>query len=108
VLHAAYWKYALLRVFAPTAAATFERSPSNWPRPPMRPDEKAWAADRAYLGAMHGRLRNAVLAFDPLRLAERPQGRKWTYAMYLAGAAAHDAYHTGQVQLLKRLRRSVK
>jgi hypothetical protein len=103
VLHAAYWKYALVRVFTPDAVRTFDRSPSNWPHPPPRADEKAWRSDRVYLAMMHKRLRSAVLGLDLSRLGERAPGRKWTFAMYLAGAAAHDAYHTGQVQLLKRL-----
>jgi hypothetical protein len=28
----------------------------------------------------------------------------WTYAELIHGAAAHDVYHAGQIQLLKRLR----
>jgi uncharacterized damage-inducible protein DinB len=31
--------------------------------------------------------------------------RKWTYGELIIGVAAHDAYHTGQIQLLKRLGR---
>ncbi len=29
--------------------------------------------------------------------------RKWSYGDLIAGVLAHDAYHTGQIQLLKRL-----
>jgi uncharacterized damage-inducible protein DinB len=32
-----------------------------------------------------------------------PEGRRWTYGQLLLGIAAHDAYHTGQVQLMKKL-----
>jgi uncharacterized damage-inducible protein DinB len=41
---------------------------------------------------------------DPTRLGRRPRGSKrWTYGELLVGIAMHDAYHTGQIQLLKRL-----
>jgi hypothetical protein len=29
--------------------------------------------------------------------------RKWTFGELIAGIALHDAWHTGQIQLLKRL-----
>ncbi len=32
-----------------------------------------------------------------------PAGRRWTYGQLLLGIAAHDAYHVGQIQLMKRL-----
>lgn len=40
---------------------------------------------------------------EPRLLATIPAGLKtFTYAQRVAGAAAHDAYHTGQIQVLKR------
>ncbi len=30
-------------------------------------------------------------------------GKRWTFGQMLIGVAMHDAYHTGQIQLLKRL-----
>ena len=58
----------------------------------------------ALLRVEHERLVEAVLRVDPQRLGRRPPGSKrWTYGELLVGIALHDAYHTGQVQLLKRL-----
>ncbi|QOI99231.1 MAG: DinB family protein [Phycisphaeraceae bacterium] len=105
VLHAAYWKHAVARALDPTDETAFPRRPSNWPNLPPKPDEKAWKADRALLAEMHDRLRRAAASIDTGLIHTRPRGRKWTYAQYLAGAAAHDAYHLGQIQLLKRLSR---
>ena len=46
----------------------------------------------------------AVRALAEERLgAVPPEGRRWTYGELVLGIAAHDAYHTGQIQLLKRL-----
>lgn len=103
-LHVAYWDYAVRRLLEGTARGAFPRTPSNWPAPPRRPDPQAWAADVALLRAEHGRLVEAALRVEARRLGRRPPGSKqWTYGELLIGVAMHDAYHTGQIQLLKRL-----
>lgn len=112
VLHAAYWKYAVAAVIEKHVLGVeepeaFGRSPSNWPRAPVAADARAWRADRALLERMHERVLAAAGRLDPARLDRRPSPKhKWPLAMYLAGIAAHDAYHCGQVQLLKRLARA--
>lgn len=106
VLHAAYWKHRVAAVIAPEVAGAFERSPSNWPKVPRGTAaelEEAWRRDKAYLVEIHGRLVEAAARVTGAMLGEKPRGRKWTLGTYLAGAAAHDAYHLGQIQLLKRL-----
>ncbi|MBL8764396.1 MAG: DinB family protein [Phycisphaerae bacterium] len=113
VLHATYWKYAgCLRLqragvrVAPLggAAASFERSPSNWPALPTPADERAWRADIALLKSWHDAVRRAAASVPPRSLdMVPPGGRTVTPRMVLIGLAAHDAYHTGQIQLLKKL-----
>jgi uncharacterized damage-inducible protein DinB len=103
-LHIAYWNYAVRRLLDGSARGEFPRAPSNWPAPPDRPDPRAWASDVALLRTEHGRLVEAALRVHPGRLGRRPPGSKeWTYGELLAGIAIHDAYHTGQIQLVKRL-----
>jgi len=103
-LHIAYWDYAVRRILDGSARGAFPRAPSNWPAPPERADERAWSSDIALLRAEHDRLVEAVLRVEPARLGRRPAGkRQWTYGELLVGIAMHDAYHTGQIQLLKRL-----
>ena len=103
-LHIAYWKYAVRRLLDGSERGAFPRGPSNWPKPPDLPDERKWAADVALLRAEHERLVQAASAVDPSRLSRRPlTSRRWTYGQLLVGIAMHDAYHTGQIQLLKRL-----
>jgi hypothetical protein len=48
-------------------------------------------------------LRAAVAALDPARLNRAPAGSKVTDLQIVMGIAAHDVYHAGQIQLLKRL-----
>ena len=41
--------------------------------------------------------------FDPRDLARKPKGSKVTNLVLVTGVAAHDLYHAGQIQLIKRL-----
>jgi hypothetical protein len=103
-LHIAYWKYTARRHLEPGEHLRFARSPANFPRLPQPADAAAWARDVALLWSEHDRLVEAVRAFRGRRLdAIPPGGKRWTYGELVLGIAAHDAYHTGQIQLLKRL-----
>lgn len=103
-LHIAYWNYAVRRLLDGSARGEFPRTPSNWPAPPARGDSRTWASDLALLRAEHTRLVDAALRVDLGQLGHRPPGSKqWTYGELLTGIAMHDAYHTGQIQLIKRL-----
>jgi hypothetical protein len=105
VLHAAYWKYAVRQRLTEGERGTFPRRPSNWPAVPERADARGWRSDGALLEAEHRALRRAVSHLPPERLGARTPQRTWTHADLIHGVAAHDAYHTGQIQLLKRLSR---
>jgi len=104
-LHAAYWKYAVWRRLTGQAQrGTFPRAPSDWPAVPARPTAAAWRADIRLLRETHVQLVAAVAALPPNRLGARSPTGQWTHAQMIAGVAAHDAYHTGQIQLIKKLR----
>jgi uncharacterized damage-inducible protein DinB len=102
-LHIAYWKYAVRR-HLDRGAASFQRRPANFPEQPVAADQAAWSRDVALLRAEHERLLQAVERLSGREL-ERvpPTAHRWTYGELVLGIAAHDAYHTGQIQLLKRL-----
>ena len=103
-LHIPYWKYAVRRHLEAVPAGSFPRSPANWPAVPARPTEAAWQADRELLAEEHRRFVEAVERFPVARLNRRPPTkRRWTYAEMIIGVLVHDAYHTGQMQLVKRL-----
>ena len=102
-VHAAYWKYAVRRRLAGDAAGSFARKPSNWPEVPAIPDARAWKQDIVLLEGEHRLLRETVRTMPPARLDERSPKGVWTNAEEIHGIAAHDLYHTGKIQLIKRL-----
>jgi hypothetical protein len=107
LVHAAYWKYIGLRRLTGTARGSFVYQGSNWFTRPAAATTAAWKADLAALDACHRALREAVAALPPARLAERAAGSRVgsgvTAFALVSGVAAHDLYHAGQIQLLKRL-----
>ncbi|MEO7648571.1 MAG: DinB family protein [Gemmatimonadaceae bacterium] len=103
-LHIAYWKYAVRRRLEGGTDSRFSRTPANWPRVPSPADARAWTQDVALLKQEHERLVAVVAAVPPSRYGVRvPDGKRWMTGELILGIAQHDAYHTGQIQLLKRL-----
>jgi hypothetical protein len=103
VVHAAYWKYAARRRLTGQARGSFPLKGSNWFLRPQDATEKAWRADIALLDGMHRCLREAVLLLPEKQLYLTAKGSNVTNFALLSGVAAHDIYHAGQIQLLKKL-----
>jgi len=89
-----------------------EPAEGDWPSPPKWLSEQAWRAELAALEDAHRDVVVAVQATPPSRLDERcgtsddaAVGSGATFRVMLHGLAQHDAYHTGQISLLKRLYR---
>ena len=105
VLHAAYWKHVVRERVEGGPRTAFARPPRNFPSLPPRADAAAWKADVALLKREHERLRRTVASLAPARLDAPVSRSPWVVAEQVFGIAAHDLYHTGQIQLLKALQR---
>ncbi|MDB4893367.1 MAG: DinB family protein [Gemmatimonadetes bacterium] len=88
-----------------------EPAEGDWP-PVGAASEKAWHSAVTSLEAAHAELSAAVRGLREGQLDERvggqrdaPLGTGVTYREMLHGLAQHDAYHSGQIALLKRLYR---
>ena len=103
VLHTAYWKYIVRRRLTRDQSIEFPRTGSNFPALPAAAGQQAWRRDVALLREQHRLLRETITHFPAKRLAERGWRSTWTNAAHIYGVAAHDLYHAGQIQLLKRL-----
>lgn len=104
-VHAAYWKYAIRRRLTGEKRGAFPLNGSNWFARPDVPTDKAWRADVAMLEEEHRRLRATVAKLPPTALGVKPHGSKHPTDTLVSGGAAHDVYHAGQIQLVKRLYR---
>jgi hypothetical protein len=104
VLHAAYWKYTVRRRILGEKRGSFPLKGSNW-FAPAETMASAWRRDVQLLVDTHQTLRDAIAGVTPDRLHKRLPGAKVTYYFLISGVAAHDVYHAGQIQLLKRLQK---
>jgi hypothetical protein len=103
VLHAAYWKYTVRRRLRGDARGSFALKGSNWFPVPGILSEAEWKAQTALLEVEHRLLRQTIATFPADRLHEVSPGGKVSHLATILGIAAHDVYHAGQIQLLKRL-----
>lgn len=94
-LHCAYWKHVGGRRLLGDRTTKFPRSGKNFLPTPDLPTEAAWRDDLALLGSTHRALLDAIASLPNATLEKK--------ARTIYGVAAHDAYHAGQIQLLKRL-----
>jgi hypothetical protein len=94
--HAAYWKFAARRRLT-GERLRFSMKGSNWIAAPATIDEASWQAVVGLLDEEHGLLRDAIGAVRDADLRD-PKKLRVIY-----GVAAHDVYHAGQIQLVKRL-----
>jgi hypothetical protein len=106
VLHAAYWKYAVRRRLRGEKRGSFPLNGSNWfVRPvPGGSAEPQWRQDVRLLADMHASLRETVAGLSEKDLSKRAAPSD--ALSLVTGIAAHDLYHAGQIQILKRLQRA--
>ncbi len=102
-VHAAYWKYAAWRRLTGGERGSFALSGSNWFPSPSPLTDAAWKEAVDLLVKEHRRLRQAVAALPASALSKVTKGGRETNVRMIRGMAAHDLYHAGQIQLLKRL-----
>ena len=103
IVHSAYWKYAAWRRLTGAKRGSFPLAGSNWLDRPEEMTPRALRADLDLLEDMHRTLRAAAAALDAGDLDRASAQRGVSKRALLTGVAAHDLYHAGQIQLLKRL-----
>jgi len=103
VVHAAYWKFDIRRRLTGEPPDSFALEGIDfWPRP-LDGTPGEWRGDLRLLDDEHAKLRAAVAAFPASRWTRKAPGKPFNFEGLVRGIAAHDLYHAGQIQLLKRL-----
>ncbi len=107
VLHAIGWREEVAR--RSTGEAAREPDRGDWP-PIGDPTEQRWRETLAALDASHAKLVDVVRGLSDDRLftpTNDPRntalGTGVTYYELLHGIVQHDAYHAGQIAILKRV-----
>jgi uncharacterized damage-inducible protein DinB len=101
-VHTAYWKYAARRILTGEKRGSFPLTGTNWFAREEPYTESAWKDDLALLDERHALWRSTVSELEPAKLGTIAKG-KYTVADVVQGVAAHDLYHAGQVQLIRRM-----
>jgi hypothetical protein len=108
VIHAAYWKYAVRRRILGEKRGAFPIKGSNWIARSSAAQEAEWKKDLKLLRDTHDTMRETIAGLRQEDLDLVPPGSKVSNVRTIYGIAAHDLYHAGQIQLLKRLQESQK
>jgi hypothetical protein len=101
-VHAAYWKHLVRCRIADDAQDPFPLAGSNF-FPRVALGEREWRRDVELLEEQHRLLIGVVSRLGPRTLKKRVHRSRWTVDRTISGAAAHDAYHAGQIRLINRL-----
>jgi len=103
VLHTAYWKYAVRRRLEGGKRGSFALRGSNWFPRKDSSDTLLWRKECALLVREHRLLRLVISRLSSGDLRKKPGGGKVSVGMMIRGIGAHDLYHAGQIQLIKRM-----
>lgn len=102
--HVAYW-LAESRCRLPGAESTEAAAGADW-APPSGDPAEAWRRAVAELEDAHRRLHAAVLALDDESLDAATTGSDSTCRGTLLGLLQHNAYHAGQIVLIRKFAES--
>ena len=99
MLHIAYWKYVARRKLSGDKRGSFPLKGTNWFPVSTELSDSQWGEYLQILEDQHDRLRKAVTELA----GKAPSSVPAEKVHLISGVAAHDLYHTGQIQLLKKL-----
>ena len=102
-VHAAYWKHQVRGRLGAAPRGPFPLTGKNW----FAADGLSWSDAVRLLDDEHQALRATIASLPSAALRRRVRGRD-TAAFTIRGIAAHDLYHAGQIQLLRRLQRRAR
>jgi hypothetical protein len=106
IVHCAYWKYIVRRRLSGDRRRTFPLKGSDWPAVPRPLADEQWSECVRIIDDEHRKLRAVVgeVIPGPASGSSGARGR----ARQAFGIAAHDAYHTGQIRLLRAMYRRAR
>lgn len=101
VLHIAAW-HGVVRARMQGKKVSLPRA-RNFPRV-SKPSLAGWTSAQRILRESSEQTAEAILHFPAARLGAKVPSKNYNYRHMLSGVAHHDAYHAGQIALLKKAR----
>ena len=101
VTHLAYWVRIVGRRLTESEPVLPSEGSEDWPGI-GEPTEDAWRQAVSRLQDAHEELCRQLASLPESKLAERVPGKGYDAYVMLHGLAQHDAYHAGQIVLLKK------
>jgi uncharacterized damage-inducible protein DinB len=99
VLHAITWRNRAIRLLDGQALAPVTDD-ENWPKPSGN-SAAAWQQTLDELARTQERFEAAMIALTDERLSEKTPEKPYSFYVLVHGVIQHDAYHAGQIALLK-------
>ncbi len=98
VLHVKVWHDVVIKRM--NGQVSLPTGNDNFPEPGRTDAE--WKQAVETLRRSTHELADAIRRFDPKRIDDQVPGKEYGYRHLLSGVATHDAYHAGQIALLKK------
>ena len=98
VLHITVWHGVVIKRM--NGQAVLPTGNDNFPEAGRSDAEWKQAIERLRASTLE--TADAIRRFDPARLDDQVPGKDYAYRHMLCGVATHDAYHAGQIALLKK------
>jgi uncharacterized damage-inducible protein DinB len=99
VRHVIAWRQVTCRLLEGEAVAGVSDE-DNWPEP-QKTDAAAWQHTLDELAKTQAALVAALDRLSDVRLEEKPAGKPFKLYVLLHGIIHHDAYHAGQIAILR-------
>jgi uncharacterized damage-inducible protein DinB len=100
-VHSAYWKYRIIQRIKRDKQLRFPFRGTNWFKSPAKLSNNEWSEIRKLAKTMHDKLKDTIYNMKESGLKAK-NGKRNVWDLIIA-IALHDVYHTGQIQLIKRL-----
>lgn len=99
VLHAISWRNVAIRLLDGETVPPVTED-ENWPKP-SGDSAAAWQQTLDELARTQERFEAAITALTDERLSEKAPEKPFSFYVLVHGVIQHDAYHAGQIALLK-------
>ncbi|MBK8980942.1 MAG: hypothetical protein IPM38_01155 [Ignavibacteria bacterium] len=98
VMHSNFWKQYIFSIDAGKPFSNEEKHSGDWRDVPSKPDESKWQDEIDLMIITHKKMKALVL-----KLGMELFNQRKSFSVFVRENISHDAYHAGQIGLLRSL-----